>query len=650
MNLKDKIEQANKAYRLGNSIISDKEYDELLEQYKKEVSSEEFEKFIKTLNEGAIEYGEKIKHPYIMGSLSKLKYETPAEVKEFIDKYCNSLNVSAKVDGISCRLHYENGKLTSASTRGDGYEGISLTDKIAFVGFAPNKLGIGKLDDKYKSIDVRGELVILKRNFCYLKDKFANPRNAVAGIINRKDWNQEDVSDVSFIAYTILGQQFTKEEQFALLSAWGFKTAWNQTFRPYYFKDNNLDVVEELFKYASQEFEYETDGLVICDAHYRNEDKYRPDACKAFKINQLVGTTRLVDVSFEGPSKNGLHVPVAVVDPVNLGGATITRCTLHNLDFINEKDLKYGSKVRILRSGDVIPKIIEVVENDEHCAPIELPLVCNCCGSPLVRDGVNLRCINKNCTDQVVSQIALFIKNLGVKSASEATLKNFNITSFEALINFNPDKKYKSQVKLYDELSSKMFTRSFKTLFCNMTCFEGIAETTLEKIYDFYGYDKISENVYSCDPTGYAVNSNLKDCFLEIGLPAGVGEATLEKFQDGLKDAWTTVNMIIHDTRWNDMESTGNASCATCKIKGSICVTGSLKFGSRNKFLEFAKEHGYESKTGVTKDLTYLVTNDTKSGSSKNCKAKELGVKVISEDDFMKLINDSEVENSLDEL
>ena len=133
-------------------------------------------------------------------------------------------------------------------------------------------------------------------------------------------------------------------------------------------------------------------------------------------------------------------------------------------------------------------------------------------------------------------------------------------------------------------------------------------------------------------------------------MPAGVGEATLEKFQDGLKDAWTTVNMIIHDTRWNDMENTGNASCATCKIKGSVCVTGSLKFGSRNKFLEFAKEHGYESKTGVTKDLTYLVTNDIKSGSSKNRKAKELGVKVISEDDFMKLINDNEVENSLDEL
>lgn len=638
--LKEKILAANAAYRSGTPIMSDQTFDDLCDEYQKLVSEDEWNEFRNSLHEVA----GKVKHPFIMGSLDKLKADEPDNVKKFIRTYVTAcLNISAKVDGISSRAHYEGGKLMSLTTRGDGEHGENITDKMDVIKNLPHEI------ECKDTLDIRGELVILKDDFDALNEenggKFANARNACAGIMNRKDWNENDVSRVSFIAYTVLGQAYGKAAQFSFLSTNGFKCAWSKNCTSEEYLDEAF--ASKLIEYASQEFDYEMDGLVLADMLYKNEDKYRPDAMVAFKINQQVGVTRLVDVKFEGPSKNGLHIPVAVVDPVNLGGATIIRCTLHNLDFIADKGLKYGSKVKILRSGDVIPKIIEVISNDESCTSIELPLVCNCCGSPLVRDGVNLRCMNKSCSDQVVSQIALFIKNLGIKSASEATLKNFGITSFKALVKFAPDKKYKSQVKLYDELSSKMFTRSFKTLLCNMTCFEGIAETTLEKIYDYYGHDKIADNVFSCDPSGYSVCENLKTNFLKKGLPVGVGEAILDKFKDGLQDAWTTANMIIHDVRWNDLESTSNVSSATSACKGSICVTGSLKFGSRSKFLEFAKEHGYESKSGVSKGLTYLITNDTQSGSSKNRKARELGVKVISEDDFMKLVNDAEVESSV---
>ena len=360
--LKSKIIKANAAYRSGAAMMSDSEYDSILEQFKNLVSEDEYLEFTNSLNEGAIETGEKVKHPFIMGSLSKLKYETPAEVKEFIDKHCHSLNVSAKIDGISCRLHYENGKLASASTRGDGYEGTDLTDKIPFVRFAPNKLGNRKLSSKYSNIDIRGELVILKRDFSRIEEKFANPRNAVAGIMNRKDWNQEDVSDVSFIAYTILGQQFTKEEQFALLDAWGFKTAWHETFRPYYFKDKKLDVVEELFKYASQDFEYDVDGLVISSSNYINENIYRPKRQKAFKINQQKAVTRLIDIDWGNPSKNGVFCPVAIFEPIELGGVIISKASLYNIDYIEKLNIDFGDKIEVMRSGDVIPRITRVVE------------------------------------------------------------------------------------------------------------------------------------------------------------------------------------------------------------------------------------------------------------------------------------------------
>ena len=636
--LKSKIIEANVAYRHGAAVMLDIEYDAMLEQFKSLVSDNEYSEFISSLNEGAIETGEKVKHPFIMGSLSKLKYECPDEVKKFIDKYCHSLNVSAKIDGISCRLHYENGKLTSASTRGDGYEGISLTDKIDFVKFVPEKLGTGKLAEEYKSIDIRGELVILKSDFENMSG-FANARNAVAGIMNRKDWKKEDVSNVSFIAYTILGKQFSKEDQFALLAAWGFKTAWNETFRPYYFKDKKLDVVEELFKYASQDFEYDTDGLVICDAKYKNEDKYRPDSCKAFKINQLVAETKIVDIVWEGPSKNGIFCPVAILEPVELGGAMISRCSLYNLDFIKNMKIAYGSRVKLMRSGDVIPKIVEVLDKlgNDGTTGIDLPKDCPCCGSRLDYSEVNPKCINMQCEDKLLHQTVDFIKHLGVKSASEATLKKFNIKNIPDLLTFKANPKYKTEVKLESELLAKVFSRSKQELLAAMP-FEDLGETLINKIVDFYGYDTVANPDWSIQgsfPPG-------------SGMPSGIGMLTIVKFMAKRLENIGYVNMFINDSRYNYLEDNQDKTGNNQKNGMSVCFTGKLNTMSRSKASKLAEDNGFEVRGGVNKGLTYLVTNDPNSGSSKNRKAKELGTKVITEDEFLKLCNSSD--SNLDDL
>ena len=639
--LKNKIASANKAYRSGNPVMSDQAWDDLLESLQKQISEEDFNTFRDSLHE----VKGKVKHPFIMGSLDKLKAEEPAEVKKFIKEHCRTLNVSAKVDGISCRLHYENEKLVSASTRGDGTFGEDLTDKIKFVKGIPQTLpGSHIMGD---SIDIRGELVILKSDFEKMTG-FANGRNAVAGIMGRKDWNPEDIKNVSFIAYTILGNQVPKSAQFKTLDKiWGFKTAWNTEI------DNPDDkIVDELFELASQEFDYDTDGLVICDTEYVNEDKYRPDACKAFKINQLTATTKLLDVVFEGPSKNGLHVPVAILEPVELGGAMISRASLYNIDFIDEKGLKYGSTIEIVRSGDVIPKVLKVVKNDASCKDIVLPEVCNCCGSKLVRDGVNLCCKNKKCEDQVVNQLVLFIKNLGVKSASNATLKNFGITSFEELVKFEPNKKYKSELKLAEELNDKMFSRSKLDLLCNMTCFGGLAETTLRKIIDFYASkgSQIENFLFSCDPKGYALNTNMKSLWIErYGLPEGVGELTLDKFQDGLEEAYNNVMLVVDNPKYHWVAALqDNPESARKQSNGqSVCFTGALNTMSRSEASKKAQEAGFEVKSGVSKGLTYLVTNNIDSGSSKAKKAKELGTKVITEEEFLKLLTDNMVEEDI---
>ena len=601
--LKQKIINANTAYRAGNPIMSDFEYDTLLENYKQLVDNESYLKFINSLHEVA----GKVKHPFIMGSLDKLKAEEPETVKKFLSNL-KSINVSAKIDGISCRLHYENGKLISGSTRGDGTFGESLGDKINFIKFIPKTI------PHLNTIDIRGELVILNSDYSeYFESTFSNPRNAVAGLINRKEWDPQDISYISFIGYTILGDEYTKKQQFEILNACGFETAWYKDDLEY--TDNIVDI---LYNYVKSNYNYLIDGLVICDNNYKNENKYRPDNCVAFKINEQRATTTLIDVAFEGPSENGYFIPVAILEPVEIGNVIVNRCTLHNLDFIAEKELKYGCTVDILRSGDVIPKLISVLETPNDAIDIELPVVCSCCGSTLVKDGVNLRCLNKQCKDQVIHQITHFIKKLGVKSASEKTIENFGIYSFDDLLTFKPNAKYKSQVKFYDDLLLNVFTRSKQELLAAMQ-FTGLSEILINKIVDFYGFENIENNKYD-------------------GLPFGIGELILEKFKDNIIDNLQLVNKFISDSRYNYSNS-----FITIKkeIIGSVCFTGKLYTMSRGDASKKAIEAGYEVKSGVSSGLTYLVTNDTESNSAKNKKAKQLGTKVINEEEFLKLISNS---------
>ena len=253
----------------------------------------------------------------------------------------------------------------------------------------------------------------------------------------------------------------------------------------------------------------------------------------------------------------------------------------------------------------------------------EAPLECPCCGSKLVRDGVNLRCVNRNCKDQVISQVTQFIKKLGCKHSSDATLDKLGIHSFDALVKFVPDKKYKTQVKLHDELLKNVFTKSKQELLA-ATNFIGLSETLINKIVDFYGFENIEAGKYA-------------------GLPNGVGELTLQKFKDSILENLEIVNKFINDSRYNYSKISLDSFGTTLSNKNgmSVCFTGKLFTMSRAEASKKAEAAGFEVKGGVNKGLTYLITNDSSSGSSKNRKAKELGTKVIDEQEFLKLISNS---------
>lgn len=625
--LKNEIIDANVAYRKGIPTMSDIEYDELLEIYQKNVSVDDYNAFRDSLNEGftIVSSKKKIAYDYVAGSLDKLKYEEPESIKKFLKaKVSTALHVSAKIDGLSGIAKYVDGKLVSLGTRGDGYIGEDHTEKAKFIKFLPKTIPTSG------TISVRGELVILKSDLKNVEGNAA--RNVVSGLIGRKEWSSKDISNVSFIAYTILGDDYVKEAQFNQLANWGFNCAWHKVISKEDVFNEDVDIVESLFSYATQQFDYETDGLVLSDVLYRNEDKYRPDAQMAFKTNQQAFETRLIDIEWSGPSKDGVYVPVGILEPVECNGVIVSRCTLHNLDFMESKGLKLGSKVAILRSGDVIPKLVSVVETDDKCADIEFPETCTCCGSKLVRDGVNFRCMNKKCEAQTTFQVALFIRKFDVESANVKTLNKFGIHTIEDLLKFKPNEKYKSEIKLAKEIQDKVFTKSKRDLLAAMN-FHGIGETIARKIIDKFGFDAIAANP-----------EVVRNAQIE-----GIGDSFIQKFLDDIVENLASVDMITKDCRWNYTEDTSNANGVKKEVIGSVCFTGALSI-PRTQAAKLAENAGFEVKGGVSKGLTYLVTNTPESGSSKNKKAKQLGTKVITEEEFMKIINENTIEGDLGDL
>lgn len=362
--IKQRIVESNKAYRAGTPIMDDQSYDDLLESLKASMSEAEYDAFVDSLNEGSIEKNidGKVKHPFVMGSLTKIKNEEPEEVKKFIkENIAGEMSVSAKVDGISSRAEYRNGKLVSLTTRGDGYFGMDITPKAKYIKGLPQAIPHGQWDNFTGSI--RGELVIMRSDFEGIKDKYANPRNACAGIMNRKDgdrkFDESEARLVSFVPYTILGDKYPKIRQFTMLEEAGFNVAWNTVIEK---KGLGADIVDWLFETAQNEFPYETDGLVICDSEWRNEDKYRPDGCKAFKINQSAGITKIIGFDWGTPSANGRMVPVALLEPVQIAGTTVKRVTCNNVSFLERMGIEIGKTVRVCKRGEIIPAIEEVLD------------------------------------------------------------------------------------------------------------------------------------------------------------------------------------------------------------------------------------------------------------------------------------------------
>lgn len=614
INLKQELLKYNVLYRNGAPEISDIEYDNLLEQFKSNVLEEEYNEF----REKLFESPGKIKHPYIMGSLEKTKAD---EGDESLQKWLNKNNiktlfVSSKIDGLSVRLQYRDGILIDAVTRGDGEYGESIYNKaLCFVQ--------AQLPEQFTG-NIRGEIVLTKNNFiklCEMDNKdYKNSRTSACGLINSKEFDPKQIKLLKVVTYEIIGENSQKQIQYNKLSSMGFETAKSGIVSILNSSEENKKLLMEVYNKWYEECDYDIDGLVLTSTF---NDKFEnvkiPKNTVAFKTNLLIKETSILDIEWN-ISKSGFLKPVALLDPVELGGAMISRATLYNMNYVICKKICYNAKVIIKKSGDIIPHV-ENIDNTGHNKFIDIPTVCPHCNSKLITDGVELRCPNLECSEQLLLKISQLFRRLDIDDASTKTLRNLNIMTFEDLLNWRPDQSYKSQVKLYNEILKKIFNIDKITLFASLDC-DGIGEKTVNKIIEYFGFDNV-----------------LTRTFYKVGLPEGIGEITFKTFLNTLDYNINIYNMFILDSRYNEPEVIQISSCNNVHLSDkSFCFTGKLETMSRSEAEKLVINNGGKI-SGVNKNLTYLVTNDKDSGSSKNKKAEQLGITLINEEEFINMIN-----------
>jgi DNA ligase (NAD+) len=338
--LKIKIKEANSSYRNGNPIMSDEDFDYLLEELESEMNAEDFLEFRKSLTE---ESGD-VKHTYIIGSLNKIRYGMN-ELSKWLDKVdLNIIFWSYKLDGMSFVAKYEEGYLIQLTSRGDGITGQNLTNKAKYINI-PNTLSHNF------SGEVRGELTL--DGDSHIELGFKNRRNGVVGVMGRDNIIPETLKHVQAYAYQIITSDNTIEQQFNQLEDLGFTV-------PYCGVIDVDNCEEELKSILSCETPYDKDGLVISSPYYKNENVFLPENQVAFKVNSEGVETTITGITWE-ISKNYLLKPVAQIIPVDIDGATITNVTCYNYKYVKDNNLQIGTKVKIIRAGQVIPRIIEVI-------------------------------------------------------------------------------------------------------------------------------------------------------------------------------------------------------------------------------------------------------------------------------------------------
>jgi len=450
----EQVEQLIKAakayYVFDNPIMTDEEYDELYHKVKlleEGIKHKHPDSPVNRVGGVVLNKFEKEKHINKMYSMEDVFNHD--ELDKWLSKFDKSdtFYLTGKLDGASLNLKYTNGELVSAITRGDGVTGEVVTHNAEVILSIPKVI-------KYKNdIEIRGEVVIFKKSFEAinserLKNKeplFANPRNAASGSLRQLDNSIAKKRKLMFIPWGIGNGKSnfkTMDEEYKFFANNGFVT---NPFRKFISRDEVKSKVIELGE-KKDEFDMMLDGCVISlndngDAMRLGYTSKYPKFMVAYKYPAVEKVTKLIDVKYQ-IGRTGVHTPVGVLEPVLIDGSTVSRVTLHNIDYITGLDLKINDQVTLIKSGDIIPKITKVFTDrrDGNEYDIPIPTSCISCESHLEKIGPNLICVNNSCPSKLLGKLVHFC------SRDVGNLDGLNEKTLQVLVD---NKLVKDVVDLY---------------------------------------------------------------------------------------------------------------------------------------------------------------------------------------------------------
>lgn len=646
--MKELVSLLNKAsrayYQEAQEIMSNYEYDRLYDELK----DLEDELGITLSNSPTVNVGYEVvselpkeRHESPMLSLDKTK--EVEELKNFVGD--QKVLISWKMDGLTVVLTYRDGKLYKAVTRGNGEVGEVITNNAKVFKNVPVQIAY------QGELILRGEAVIGYKDFEKINQeiedvdaRYKNPRNLCSGSVRQLNNQITAKRNVMFYAFTLVqadGVDFQNSRacQMEWLKSQGFTTV------EYYMVTRDT-VEDEVAKFSSKisENDFPSDGLVLTydDIAYGRSlgrtAKFPRDSF-AFKWQDEIRETVLREIEWS-PSRTGLINPVAIFDPVELEGTTVSRASVHNISIMEELELGIGDRIEVYKANMIIPQI---AENLTRSGVKDIPCKCPVCqGETKIRQVGNakaLYCMNPECQAKHVKSFALFVSRdaLNIEGLSEATLEKFisrgYIHTFADIFHLDQYKEKIQKMEGFGEKSYKKLTESI----------EKARTTTLPRVIYSLGIAGIglANAKVICRELKYDVESLLKVSEEELNEIQGVGEVLAKAFVGYFADAKHVENFR---RLLNELTIPEETVTKQQIFEGvNFVITGSVKhFANRGEVKELIESLGGKVTGSVTSKTNYLINNDVTSTSSKNKKANELGIPIISEETFLELVNQGE--------
>ena len=645
MQLVNKLNHYRDQYYNNNiSEIEDSEYDKLFDELKnleKEEGIVYSDSPTQTVGYQVQSKLKKVTHSHPMLSLAK-----STDLNE-IEKFINGKFVifMLKCDGLTCSIHYKDGKLISAETRGDGTVGEDITNNIKMVSNVPLTIPVKG------SVTVDGEIVVKwdvfkKMNEGILEgEDFSHPRNYASGSIRQLDTKITKDRQLSFIAWKLIeAPLFSKhfKENLNLITAMGFEVVpWRM------YKDTSIEKLPEIFSLmyygVAKEHNIPVDGLVLAydDIEYGESlgaTAHHLNSQFAWKREMENVETTLRDVEWN-IGKSGMVAPTAVFNPIDLGGAITTRATLHNVSIIKGLKLGIGDRITVARMNEVIPKVTSNITQSDN---LKIPTVCPCCGDKLehrVSDSgaETLWCVNPNCPEKMLSKFVQFVSKpaMNIDGLSEATLKRFidagYITTFADIYHLS---NFKRGIVKMDGFGEKSYEKLINSIeksrnvklenYLVALSIPNIGKSTAKTISKYFNgdYSKLVESLRTnfdftqLDDFGEIMNQSLYNWWQK--------ESNLE---DNLI---TELHFIVEEKKEVAQNDFINGK--------TFCVTGAFQTMKRSELEKIITDRGGKLSGSVSKKTDYLLTNEMDSGSSKAKKAAELGTPIMSEKEFLEKV------------